>query len=63
MVRTVRTVRGRIQDKDGDFTDHFTTIAINNVNPIVNADPPPINENQFATLTGDFTEAFPTRIL
>ncbi len=32
------------------------SVTVNNVAPVVNADPPPINENEFATLTGDFTD-------
>jgi parallel beta-helix repeat protein len=34
-----RTIRGRISDRDGGFTDYLTTITINNVAPIVNAGP------------------------
>jgi hypothetical protein len=32
------------------------TYSVHNVAPTVNADPPPIDENQFAQLTGDFTD-------
>ena len=32
-----RTVKGRIIDKDGGFTDYTTSITVNNVAPIVNA--------------------------
>ncbi len=35
----VRTVRGRIKDKDGGFTDYTTNITVNNVTPVVNGGP------------------------
>ncbi len=48
------TVKGRIIDKDGGFTDYTTTITINNVAPeLVNivVDDATINEGQTATIT------------
>jgi hypothetical protein len=53
-----RTVRGRILDKDGGFTDYTTTITINNVPPanVTLNGPFTIDENGTVTLTGSFTD-------
>ena len=52
------TVRGRVLDKDGGFTDAFTTITINNVAPnTVSINGPfSINENGSFTLNGSFID-------
>ena len=49
-----KTVKGRIIDKDGGFTDYTTTITINNVTPTVAVDAATVtvNEGQTATNTG-----------
>ena len=36
----MRTIRGRIKDKDGGYTDYKSTITINNVSPTPNANGP-----------------------
>ncbi|HEV8606849.1 MAG TPA: right-handed parallel beta-helix repeat-containing protein [Tepidisphaeraceae bacterium] len=52
-----RTIRGRISDRDGGFTDYLTTITINNVTPIVNAGPDSsVGVNAFFTQSGSFTD-------
>ncbi len=52
-----RIVRGRIQDKDGGFTDHLTTIYINNVAPVVSAgSDAAINEGGTFSGAGSFTD-------
>jgi hypothetical protein len=52
-----RTVRGRIQDKDGDFTDHLTTITVNNVKPVINSlSATSVDENGTVTLSGTYSD-------
>ena len=53
-----RTVRGRIIDKNGGFTDYTTSITINNVAPSVAANNASVtlNEGQTATNSGTFSD-------
>jgi hypothetical protein len=53
-----QTVRARIIDKDGGFTEYQTTIVVNNVAPSVTIDgPSPVNEAQtLRTYTFDTTD-------
>ena len=52
------TVFGRVFDKDGGSNTYSTTITVNNVAPTVNdlAVTSPINENDFAFLTGTIVD-------
>jgi hypothetical protein len=52
-----RTVKGKIQDKDGESTEYTATVAINNVAPTVSAGGnASINEGATFTRNGSFTD-------
>ena len=51
------TIHGRIIDKDGGFTDYFTTIHVNDVTPIVNLPSSAnVNQNTLFTQNGSFVD-------
>ena len=52
-----RTVRGRIIDKDGGYTDYTTVISINNVAPLVNAgSDATVGQGNVFTQSGSFVD-------
>ena len=55
------SVRGRIIDKDGEFTEYTTQVTVNNVAPTItssdlNLSATSINENDSVTLSGSFSD-------
>ena len=50
-----RTVRGRITDKDGDFTDYTTTITILNVAPVVTLTAGPTSVDESSSVEHEYT--------
>ena len=46
-----RTVRGRVSDKDGGFTDYSSSIAVTNVAPTVTLDPIPTGKTELQSVT------------